>query len=314
MTTKSPSASQEAKWFEGLVREDQLWLVPAFLAYLRNGERPLRADSVRFYARGVLSFLRLAGADGRMTIEDLATKAKVIVALTQLPSEKVSQRRALVFGVKALGRFLNVVELIGDDRAEALSSLRLKAKAKPKRLHLEPEEVERLLRALLTVGAYEVSERVLNVALVGFLAVTGLRSSEACLLSLEDVCFERGLVHVASGKGGRSRTIGLPRRLEPLLRTYLRHRPETQCQRFFVGPGGKPLDRQLLVRRMARISTLAGTKVTCHSLRRSFATMTAHRNVPLDKLQVVLGHADLSTTRSYVITQAPAVALEMRDW
>jgi len=45
-----------------------------------------------------------------------------------------------------------------------------------------------------------------------------------------------------------------------------------------------------------------------------FATAVAHRGIPLDKLQTVLGHSDVTTTRMYVQTDSHEVALEMRDW
>ena len=49
-------------------------------------------------------------------------------------------------------------------------------------------------------------------------------------------------------------------------------------------------------------------------LRRRFATRTAHLSVPLDKLQVVMGHADITTTRGYVRTCDHEVVQEMRRW
>ncbi|MNX69778.1 Tyrosine recombinase XerD [compost metagenome] len=81
-----------------------------------------------------------------------------------------------------------------------------------------------------------------------------------------------------------------------------------------MGPQGTALDRELLVRRFQRISKLTGIKVTPHGLRRSFATATAHKNVPLDKLQKILGHSDVQTTMLYVRSCSESVAEEMRDW
>lgn len=147
------------------------------------------------------------------------------------------------------------------------------------------------------------------------LALTGLRNTELCLLKVADVDFDSGLVRVVRGKGGKARTVGLPDRLAPLLRAYLEFRPATASPFFFVGSTGEPLTRDLVIRRLQRLSTAVGIKFTAHALRRSFATDVAHhRGVPLDKLQVLLGHSDITTTRLYVQTDGHEAALEMRDW
>lgn len=290
-------------------------LMAEFVTYLRNGvEKGYREDTIRTYTGQLAVYFRRCGympADG---VIPLVTRVRVMQVLTNIDRRQASTRRNLLFAVKAFARFLRDWEAIDEGTYQAIADLKFKAKPTPNKPRLTDAEAEALMRHVLKTPQYSERERLTMLSLIALMGFTGLRNSEVCKLRLVDVDFDKGNIVVADGKGGKTRKVGLPERIAPLLKLYLKHRPETLAQTFFVGATGQPLDRDLVIKRLGRLSRSAGIKVGAHMLRRTFATRTAHRGVPLDKLQVVLGHADIQTTRGYVQTCDHEVVQEMRHW
>jgi integrase len=299
----------------GLVPAADLQLLAGFHDYLRNGTEPHTPDTVRTYVNQLVTFFRLVpGSEERPVVESV-TKPALITALAAIPHERTSTRRNMFFAVKALSRYLADMELLDERTAGAIAAMRIRSSRRPTRPHLGRDEIERVIQRLASRDGAGDHDRLVDLALFATLALTGLRNTELCRLRVGDVDLDGGLVHVAFGKGGKSRTVGLPGRLAPLLRAYQSFRPSTYAPTFFVGIEGQPFSRDRIAARFRRLSAVVGIKFTAHTLRRSFATDVVHnRGVPLDKLQVVLGHADIVTTRNYVQTSGNSVALEMRRW
>ncbi len=138
---------------------------------------------------------------------------------------------------------------------------------------------------------------------------TGLRASEVCNLKVGDIDSERMLIHVERGKGGKDRKVMLSPGLLDLLRDYWREaRPDG-----WLVPGKpriNPLSPRQLNRAFSAAKHLAGIKKqrgTLHSLRHSFATHLLEAGTDVRVIQVLLGHAKLSTTAQYthVATKPP---------
>lgn len=312
-TMDSPTAPCPAILRDHFPQGD-LAIVGQYVDYLRNGPRTHSEDTINTYLRHLGVFFKHLNSDGTITVQEAINKANLNRVLFQIPAERASTRNNLLWSVKSFARFLGDLDLLDEKTVEAMASMKLKTKHKPHRPFLTKEEFGAVLQRLLAATQYDELERLTNVTILSTLGLTGLRNSELCNLGLVDVDFEKGLIYVTNGKGGKSRILGLPNKLVPLLRLYLKHRPASSSDRFFVGPKGTPLNRDLLDKRFARMASIVGRELSPHMLRRTFATQTAHRGVPLDKLQVVLGHADVTTTRNYIQTCNQDVALEMRDW
>ncbi|PTR36596.1 Phage integrase family protein [Mameliella alba] len=128
----------------------------------------------------------------------------------------------------------------------------------------------------------------------------GLRASEVCRLKVTDIDSDRVLIHVNEGKGGRDRKAMLSPNLLALLRDYWRvSRPEGWL---FPGkPKIKPLSPRQLNRAFTSAKQMAGIKkaATLHTLRHSFATHLLEANTDVRVIQVLLGHAKLTTTARY---------------
>lgn len=129
---------------------------------------------------------------------------------------------------------------------------------------------------------------------------TGLRAGELTRLKVNNIDSSRMVIHVEQGKGGKDRYVMLSDHLLAILRGYWRRaRPG-----FWLFPGrdeSKPLDTSVLhaACRTARCAAGLDKPVTVHTLRHSFATHLLESGVDIRVIQVLLGHARLSTTARY---------------
>ena len=128
----------------------------------------------------------------------------------------------------------------------------------------------------------------------------GLRASEVCNLKISDIDSDRMLIHVDEGKGRKDRKVMLSPDLLDLLRDYwCEARPEGWL---FPGkPKVNPVSSRQLNRAFNSAKHLVGiTKpATLHTLRHSFATHLMEAGTDVRVIQVLLGHAKLSTTARY---------------
>jgi integrase/recombinase XerD len=128
----------------------------------------------------------------------------------------------------------------------------------------------------------------------------GLRASEAVGLKIMDIDSGRMVIRVEQGKGGKDRYVMLSAQLLAILRIYWRlARP-----RHWLFPGReetKPIDVQMLPAacRSACVAAGLSKRVTVHTLRHSFATHLLEGGTDIRIIQVLLGHANLSSTARY---------------
>jgi integrase/recombinase XerD len=133
----------------------------------------------------------------------------------------------------------------------------------------------------------------------------GLRVSELCGLTLQDLVLDEGLVRVF-GKGGKERLVPLGRQSVGAISVYLHNvRPALDKGRskgrVLLNARGEPLSRVGawgVVKKAAERGDVQ-RRVTPHTLRHSFATHLLEGGADLRAVQEMLGHADLSTTQIY---------------
>src|SRR6476659_4043869 len=128
----------------------------------------------------------------------------------------------------------------------------------------------------------------------------GLRASEVTSLKVANVDSSRMVIRIEQGKGGKDRYVMLSAQLLGILRTYWRlARPQ-----HWLFPGRdetKPIDVQVLHAACRSACAAAGLAkhVTVHTLRHSFATHLLEAGTDIRIIQVLLGHANLSSTARY---------------
>ena len=156
--------------------------------------------------------------------------------------------------------------------------------------------IEEVAKLLASVPGPSLKYR----AALGISYGAGLRASEVCNLKVRDIDSQRMLIHVDQGKGSKDRQAMLSPSLLEVLRQYWREsRPEGWL---FPGlPKIQPLSPRQLNRAFMAAKDMAGvTKpATLHTLRHSFATHLLEANTDVRVIQVLLGHAKLSTTARY---------------
>ncbi len=140
-------------------------------------------------------------------------------------------------------------------------------------------------------------------AMLELLYATGLRVSELVGLTLGQLRLDEGFL-VAFGKGSKERIVPVGEQAERWVRRYLaevrggllrgRH------EEVFLNHRGTPLTRQGLWKILAAYGRGAGIRaLSPHVLRHSFATHLLEHGADLRAVQMMLGHADISTTEIY---------------
>jgi site-specific recombinase XerD len=170
---------------------------------------------------------------------------------------------------------------------------------------LSPSEVSVLLAAI---------GRLKHRAMVMLAYGAGLRVSEVCRLEFRDVDAKRMLLHIRDGKGGRDRYVMLS---PVLLRTLRAYAKQSRVRGPYLFPSARKtrdvLTRVALHKAITHAAKRAdiSKRVTPHTLRHSFATHALEAGMDLRTLQVLLGHARISTTTTYLHVAASRVqALE----
>ena len=133
---------------------------------------------------------------------------------------------------------------------------------------------------------------------------SGLRISEAVHLKVTDIDSSRMMVRVR-GKGNKDRHVPLPRRTLELLRDYWRTYRSRTC--LLVTKDGRPLADHRVRYFLKKALKQSGIckRVSCHTLRHSYATNLMEEGVDVRVIQGLLGHRSLKTTTLYLhITQS----------
>jgi site-specific recombinase XerD len=159
---------------------------------------------------------------------------------------------------------------------------------------LSPEEVRRILSLVRRPAA--------RMALT-MMYSCGLRASEATHLQVTDIDSQRMVVIVRGGKGNKDRHVPLPHPTLEALRAYWRlKRPPRPW--LFPSPGHPtvPVGTAPVRRCLVRVCRDLGLtkKVSCHTLRHSYATHLLEKGVDLRVIQGLLGHRSLRTTFVYL--------------
>ncbi len=211
--------------------------------------------------------------------------------------------------------FLADKGITGKSRARKLSTLReyfryLEANGlveKSPTLGIETPKKERNGRTTLRPDEYTqllalAGGNPRDYAILQVFLQTGIRVSELCALTREDIDLTERTLRVANGKGMQERTIELEPKGIKALRSYLNVRPQSLYEELFLNYQGEPLSDRGVRKMLAKYLKAAEiTKpISPHSLRHTFATRKAERGISPFLLKEWLGHSRLDTTQIYV--------------
>ncbi|MDR2187051.1 MAG: site-specific tyrosine recombinase XerD [Azonexus sp.] len=264
--------------------------------WLEDGLAKATLDS---YRSDLSRFARwLAGQSLEPLLDARAATLAAFIADLSRQARATSQARYL----STLRRFYRWQ--LGRGRIAADPTLKLANPTRPSRLPktLSEQQVEALLAAPDSAKPLGLRDR----AMIEVIYACGLRVSELVALKLHAVNFNDGVIR-ALGKGGKERLTPLGDIASDWLRRYLAEaRPHIlngrQSDALFVTGRGGAMTRQAfwqILKRYALSGGIAPERLSPHVLRHAFATHLLNHGADLRVVQLLLGHADISTTQIY---------------
>jgi integrase/recombinase XerD len=274
--------------------------IASFVVHVKV-EKGLSPNTVSAYRRDLVKFDAFA-KKRELSLESVS-RDDLVDFLTSLYREKLESRtvaRHLVT-LRNFFRFAQIHELITTDPSVNLESPKIR-KSLPGYLRLE--EVEKLLTQPDAKTWLGLRDR----AMLEVLYSTGLRVSELVGLQVGDLDSKSGCLRCI-GKGDKERIVPVGRKALAMVDKYMREaRPEllrqakaANSQAVFVNRRGVALSRVGVWKILSAYGRRAGLRValTPHMLRHSFATHLLEHGADLRSVQLMLGHADISTTQIY---------------
>jgi len=267
---------------------DTLWL-----------EDGLSPRTLASYRADLLRFARWLAQRGA-TLSD-AERSEIEAYLAHLFGEGGLKARSAARAVSSLRRFYRRLQRDGersDDPTALTASPRL-PRSLPKSLS------EAHVEALLGAPDLRTAEGLRDRVMLEVLYATGLRVSELVGLPVAAISLDMGVVRVL-GKGAKERLVPLGEEALDWVGRYLRETRADlldgrQSEALFVTRRGGPMTRQAFWLRLKRHALVAGVRepVSPHVLRHAFATHLLNHGADLRVVQMLLGHADISTTQIY---------------
>jgi len=282
-------------------RSGQIIVEPFLDSFLHTliVEKGLSKNTIDAYSHGLRRFLGYLRKKGIKEISGVG-KYDIRGFMLALKAQGLATRsvvRNLVV-LRSFFNFLNQEGVLKTNPVSEVDSPKLDRKL-PEIMTLQ--EVERLLEQPDLRTPLGIRDRTM----LEVLYATGVRVSELVLLPLSQIDLEGGYVLVY-GKGSKERIVPLGKEAMRWVAIYLqRVRPGLLKQRespfLFVSGWGRGLSRQRFWKILKTYGLRAGIRkrITPHLLRHSFASHLLEGGADLRSVQMMLGHADISTTQIY---------------
>lgn len=212
-----------------------------------------------------------------------------------------SKPRSISRLIATLRRFYRYA--LRESQVEVDPTLQIDSPKLPRSLpkSLNEEEVEALLDAPDLGQPLGLRDR----AMLELLYACGLRVSELVGLKVTEIGLQEGVIRV-TGKGSKTRLVPMGEEALEWIGRYLKEaRPDILQKRLsdslFVTQRGEAMTRQAFWYLIKRYALQAGIRkpISPHVLRHAFATHLLNHGADLRVVQMLLGHADISTTQIY---------------
>jgi integrase/recombinase XerD len=272
-------------------------VISAFLNYLRV-EKGLSQNTILAYGRDLQKFRAFAEGRGsdlaELNRDDLVD---FLASLYHAGLDSRSVARHLV-SVRNFLRFSLAEGFVKEDPSLYVETPKFRMRLPN---HLNVEEVNRLLAQPDITSPVGLRDR----AMIELLYSAGLRVSELVNLRLNDLQMESGCIRCI-GKGNKERLVPMGRTAITAVKAYLNGSRQalagkTASPYLFLNRFGTRIGRVGFWKKLAAYGRQASLRVKLkpHMLRHSFATHLLERGADLRSVQLMLGHADISTTQIY---------------
>jgi integrase/recombinase XerD len=276
--------------------------IHVFLSYLRV-EKGLSHNTILAYGKDLKRFTAFLAKRRKNRMEQV-NREDVVDFLSSLYKEKLDSRSVARYLVSVRGFFKYALTegFLQTDPTENLESPKVRQTLPT---YLRMDEVDRLLAAPDLATPIGLRDR----AMLEVLYSTGLRVSELLNLRVGDLDMRAGCLRCI-GKGDKERLVPVGRKAIAAVEQYLaesrpqfsrRGSPAPHAQVLFLTRRGRRLSRVTIWKLMHDYGVRLGLRgrLTPHKLRHSFATHLLERGADLRSVQLMLGHADISTTQIY---------------
>ncbi|OQX62007.1 MAG: site-specific tyrosine recombinase XerD [Desulfococcus sp. 4484_241] len=262
-------------------------------------EKGLSDNTLEAYGSDLADYVRFLKEQGisRFSERDMTVILKYLIHLRERGLDRRSRARHLVT-LRGFYRFLAQEKILPYNPVETID-LPKKGLKLPEVLTIEE------VKALLDAPDVTTPKGMRDSAMIELMYAAGLRVSELVSIKVHDVNTEAGFVRVY-GKGSKERVVPIGRYATEKLETYIKTvRPallkNNVSSYLFVAWKGRPMTRQGFWKALKKYGRAAGIRknIKPHSLRHSFASHLLEGGADLRSVQIMLGHADISTTQIY---------------
>ncbi len=273
-------------------------LIDEYMNYLLI-EKGCSPHTIEAYSRDLGDFIVHIRAEGRSCFQEVAPEAVLSYLAEQrvrgLCAKSVNRRLAALRGFYKF--------LIREGRVEQnpLANIEMAKGWMHLPDTLSRDEMDRLLALPDLIGETALRDR----AMLELLYATGIRVSELIGLTMNAINWQVGYLLVM-GKGGKERIVPVGRCAYKCLQQYVEGaRGVALKQRHndvvFLNKYGNGFTRQGFWKVVKKYAGMAGLmkKVHPHTFRHSFATHLIEGGADIRSVQIMLGHADISTTQIY---------------
>lgn len=244
----------------------------------------------------------------KLSLADFTSKS-VLGFLNYIEKEKnnsIRTRNQRLAVIKSFCSFLLYEELSISDELQKIRMIKMK-----KEPHKPPEYLtEQEVKSILDIFDVETIQGLRDRAIFVLMYNTGMRASELCGLTLNDIDFEKPYKVKIHGKGQKIRFVPLWEETINILNSYLAIQTKVNDKDYiFKGKQGAVLSRHGLLylikvwSKKAELNgckTLKKKKVTPHTMRHTTAMHLLQSGVDIAVIKSWLGHVDLNTTHGYV--------------
>ena len=187
--------------------------------------------------------------------------------------------------VKRYFDFLVDIDVIAKDPSKKLKAPKVVNKVEPT---LTADDIHKILSC---------TKNKRDKAIIATLASTGMRISELINIKMDDI--EGDDIHIV-GKGSKRRVVHINEKTMGYIHDYLATR-KYDSDNLFVSNGNTPMLPNNINRTLKRLADKAGIdkNIHNHSLRHLWATSMLDHGVPLERIQLCMGHSDISVTTRY---------------
>jgi integrase/recombinase XerD len=261
-------------------------------------ERGLSEHTLAAYRRDLRYLSRALAKRGQTLMRASEAELSAVVAERFEAGYKARSSARWLSCIKGFYRHLTANGRLPEDPAVHLEAPKL---GRPLPGTLSETEVERLLAAPDLDTPLGQRDR----AMLELLYASGLRISELVNLTTSSVNLQQGVVRVV-GKGGKERLVPMGIAAQKALISFLEEGRaallgERTTDVIFPSNRAKAMTRQTFWHAVKRYASIAGIQrqISPHTLRHAFATHLLNHGADLRAVQMMLGHADLSTTQIY---------------